>query len=60
MLEFNSWKVHVCVQLTGKLLKNLWVLFTLATTDLRASAARSGSKGDIIDIMYRYWLPKFE
>ena len=32
----------------------------LATTALRAFPARSGSKGDIIDIMYRYWLPKFE
>ena len=31
------------------------LLMKLATAALRASAARAGSKGDIIDIMYRYW-----
>ena len=30
----------------------------LATTALRASAARSGSMGDVIDIMYRSKPPK--
>ena len=39
---------------------NICYFILLATTALRASAARSGSEGDIIDIMYRYWLPKFE
>ena len=33
--------------------KHMLSLIQLATTALRASAARSGSKGDIIAIMYR-------
>ena len=59
VLEGALLVVH-CLKIVVELGKKRALSSILATAALRASAARSGSKGDIIDIMYKYWLPKFE